>query len=223
MKKLLTVLYTWCLLLLLGCGVLLLVTAPKEATVSESENRMLEAFPSADAQSLLSGAFSSGFERYLSDRFFDRDGCIALSGMIKNSLSLLSDADALKLAAMDLHLDEAPEADTLPVESAVSDDEVPLQPSAETPSPKPAETPAPRPAETPAAQTAAPSDPTSSLIRVPMALPSQMPRTPHRRKPERRSGPMKNRHRIPPRLPKTGPIRRPRRTRISPRCWIPSG
>ena len=178
MKKLLTVLYTWCLLLLLGCGVLLLVTAPKEATVSESENRMLEAFPSADAQSLLSGAFSSGFERYLSDRFFDRDGCIALSGMIKNSLSLLSDADALKLAAMDLHLDEAPEADTLPVESAVSDDEVPLQPSAETPSPKPAETPAPRPAETPAAQTAAPSDPTSSLIRVPMALPSQMPRTP---------------------------------------------
>ena len=63
MKKLLTVLITWCLLLLLGCGVLLLVTAPKEATVSESENRMLEAFPSADLKNLLSGGFSGGGRR----------------------------------------------------------------------------------------------------------------------------------------------------------------
>ena len=109
MKKLLTALYTWCLLLLLGCGVLLLVTAPKEATISETENRMLEAFPKADAQSLLSGAFSSGFERYLSDRFFERDRCISLSTVLKNSLSLLSDADALKLAAMDVRMDDAPE------------------------------------------------------------------------------------------------------------------
>jgi len=170
MKKLLTVLYTWCLLLLLGCGVLLLITAPKDATVSETENRMLEAFPSADAQSLLTGAFSAGFEQYLSDHFFLRDGCIRLSNAIKNNFSLLSDADELKLAAMDAHVDapseqaQEPAADT-PVPTAS-----PSQAAAAMTTPAAAQTP------TPAASVTA--EPVPGLVRVPMALPSQMPRTP---------------------------------------------
>lgn len=178
MKKLLTVLYTWCLLLLLGCGVLLLVTAPKEATISESENRMLEAFPSADAQSLLSGAFSSGFERYLSDRFFERDRCIALSDAIKNRLSLLSDADELKLVAMDVRVDDVPEDESIAIVEPASDAEASVLVPAETPAPKPTDTPVPESVETPAPATVAPSVAPSSLIRVPSALPSPMPRTP---------------------------------------------
>ena len=170
MKKLLTVLYTWCLLLLLGCGVLLLVTAPKDATLSESENRMLEAFPSADAQNLLSGAFSSRFEQYLSDRFFYRDRCIALSDAMKNSLSLLSDADELKLVAMDVRVDDAPSDEIITDPEPVASDGTPVLAPVETPSPKPVETPAP--------ETNEPSDPSSALLRVPMALPSQMPRSP---------------------------------------------
>ena len=170
MKKLLTVLYTWCLLLLLGCGVLLLVTAPKDATLSESENRMLEAFPSADAQNLLSGAFSSRFEQYLSDRFFYRDRCIALSDAMKNSLSLLSDADELKLVAMDVRVDDAPSDEIITDPEPVASDGTPVPALVETPSPKPVETPAP--------ETNEPSDPSSALLRVPMALPSQMPRSP---------------------------------------------
>lgn len=170
MKKLLTVLYTWCLLLLLGCGVLLLVTAPKDATLSETENRMLEAFPSADAQNLLSGAFSSRFEQYLSDRFFYRDRCIALSDAMKNSLSLLSDADELKLVAMDIRVDDAPSDETEPDPEPTASDDVP--------SPAPVETPSPEPVETPAPEANEPSEPSSALVRVPMALPSQMPRSP---------------------------------------------
>lgn len=170
MKKLLTVLYTWCLLLLLGCGVLLLVTAPKDATLSESENRMLEAFPSADAQNLLSGAFSSRFEQYLSDRFFYRDRCIALSDAMKNSLSLLSDADELKLVAMDVRVDDAPSDEIITDPEPVASDGTPV--------PAPVETPSPKPVETPAPETNEPSDPSSALLRVPMALPSQMPRSP---------------------------------------------
>lgn len=170
MKKLLTVLYTWCLLLLLGCGVLLLVTAPKDATLSESENRMMEAFPSADAQNLLSGAFSSRFEQYLSDRFFYRDRCIALSDAMKNSLSLLSDADELKLVAMDVRVDDAPSDEIITDPEPVASDGTPV--------PAPVETPSPKPVETPAPETNEPSDPSSALLRVPMALPSQMPRSP---------------------------------------------
>ena len=171
MKKFLTVLYTWCLLLLLGCGVLLLVTAPKEATVSESENRMLEAFPSADAESLLSGAFSSGFERYLSDRFFYRDRFIALSGTLKNGLSLLSDADELKLAAMDVRVDDVPDDGIALAEESVA--------PAKTPVPEPVGTPEPEPAPASEAPVSAPSsDPAAALIRVPASLPSPMPRTP---------------------------------------------
>lgn len=166
MKKLLTVLYTWCLLLLLGCGVLLLVISPKEATVSETENRMLEAFPSANAQNLLAGAFSSGFEQYLTDHFFFRDGCIRLTNAIKNKLSLLSDADALKLAAMDAQVD-APSGQ---------------EPAAETPvptaSPSQAIVVLTTPVPTPVPTTSVPTEPVPGLVRVPMSLPSPMPRTP---------------------------------------------
>ena len=177
MKKFLTVLYTWCLLLLLGCGVLLLVTAPKEATVSETENRMLEAFPSADAQSLFSGAFSSGFERYLSDRFFLRDNCIRLTNAIKDRLSLLSDADELKLSALDERVDAPTENEPEPsgsdepsVESVAAANSVPTDDK----------TPASTPAATPVPTTEAtiPPDETSAVIRVSMSLPSPMPRTP---------------------------------------------
>lgn len=172
MKKLLTVLYTWCLLLLLGCGVLLLITAPKEATVSEAENRMLEPFPSADAQSLLSGSFSTGFEQYLSDRFFLRDRCIALTNAIKNGLSLLSDADELKFAALDERVDDPGAQEPEPSEEPAVPVEQPIEIVIDQPTPVPAATPAPTPEAT--VQT----DAASGLFRVPFALPSPMPRTP---------------------------------------------
>jgi hypothetical protein len=181
MKKLLIVIYTWCLLLLLGCGVLLLVAAPKEATVSETENRMLEAFPSADAQSLFSGAFSTGFEQYLSDHFFLRDGCIRLTNAIKDRLSLLSDADELKLAALDERVDAPAQNEPEPTDAPHVSEEPSEDPIlAETPAPTAAATTAPTAAAkpVPTQEAAVPSEPSSGLIRIPMSLPSPMPRTP---------------------------------------------
>ncbi len=139
MKKLCVFLYIGCLLLLLGGGVLLLYTAPREATPSQTENRMLEPFPQLDAEHVLSGEFSSAFERYLSDRFFQRDRWIALSKALQERLSLLSGADRVKLAAMDAAIDEPEPAPATPGPTAAP---------ASTPVPA---TPAPTPTATPEA------------------------------------------------------------------------
>jgi hypothetical protein len=86
MKKFWLIVSIWCMLLLLGCGVMLLFFAPKEATYSASENRMLEPFPEVSVRSLLSGEFSVSFENWLSDRFFGRDRWIAIADRIDSRL-----------------------------------------------------------------------------------------------------------------------------------------
>ena len=68
MKKRLdfVVIYFW-LSLLLCAGIGTLIFADREERVSESEKRMLAAFPDTSAESVFSGEFSSGFESFLSD------------------------------------------------------------------------------------------------------------------------------------------------------------
>ena len=137
MKQFRVILYTWCLLLLLGCGVLTIAFSPKEATASEFENRMLEAFPSHDAETVFSGEFALGMERYLSDRFIGRQKLIDLSDRIMDSLSLLSKEQKTKLAAMDTPLDaeeDLPEA--VPDKPEVSPASSP-EPVSSTPEPSP--------------------------------------------------------------------------------------
>ena len=51
---------------------LLALLAPREARISEDENRMLAGFPQLTEESLLSGDFFAGIEDYLSDGFFAR-------------------------------------------------------------------------------------------------------------------------------------------------------
>ena len=137
MKQFRVILYTWCLLLLLGCGVLTIAFSPKEATASEFENRMLEAFPSHDAETVFSGEFALGMERYLSDRFIGRQKLIDLSDRIMDSLSLLSKEQKTKLAAMDTPLDaeeDLPEA--VPDKPEISPVSSP-EPVSSTPEPSP--------------------------------------------------------------------------------------
>lgn len=76
-KRLSFILIYICLLALfcLGAGELLFVG--KGERMSESENRMLRAFPSLRAATLADGSFMDGFEEYLSDAFFFRDGAAA--------------------------------------------------------------------------------------------------------------------------------------------------
>lgn len=143
MKKFWLIVSIWCMLLLLGCGVMLLFFAPKDATYSASENRMLEPFPEVGVRSLLSGEFSVSFENWLSDRFFGRDRWIAIADRIDSRLSLLSNADRVKLAAMDTQIDEteAEPSDALPPSEETTPSIAPS--AAPTPAPVPERTSAP--------------------------------------------------------------------------------
>ena len=166
MKKFWLSVTIWCMLLLLGCGIVLLLVAPKEAIYSASENRMLEPFPETDAHSLLSGDFSIAFERYLSDRFFLRDRWIALSDRIESRFSLLSNADRVKLAAMDTQIDEQEaEATPIPEQTAAAE---------HTPSPTaaPVETPVP---ERTAAPTSAAGQPVTVFAHAPASASERTP------------------------------------------------
>ncbi|MBR3873069.1 MAG: hypothetical protein IKJ26_02765 [Clostridia bacterium] len=67
---------------LTGClclGVLLLLLAPREARISEDENRMLAGFPELTQQTLVSGEFFAGIEDFLSDGFFARAQVVELT------------------------------------------------------------------------------------------------------------------------------------------------
>ncbi len=77
-----------CLLTLLCLGAAELLAPDKGERLSESENRMLAAFPVLSLQSVSDGSFMSGFESYLSDAFpfrdsaaSFRDGVMALVGI----------------------------------------------------------------------------------------------------------------------------------------------
>ena len=175
MKKLIVFVYTGCLLLLLGGGMLLLYTAPREATPSETENRMLEAFPAFNKDTVLSGDFFAAFERYLSDRFFLRDRWIDLAKTIQERLSLLSGADRVKLAAMDTVIDEAEPEPVLPsaAPSAVPQPETTPSAAPEaTPSAEPKPTASPTPSATPGeaafSLTRLPTTPTPAAGRTPL-------------------------------------------------------
>lgn len=80
MKKYLRFTENYILLLAsLTLGLFLLLFAPKEGGVSETENRMLQAFPKLTVSALLSGEYMDEFENYLSDAFPARDGLITFS------------------------------------------------------------------------------------------------------------------------------------------------
>jgi len=80
-----------CLLSLLVCGLGELFFVDRDARPSQTENRMLSAFPAWGAQEILSGRFMDGFENFLSDAFFFRDGAAAFSDGAAALFSLPSD------------------------------------------------------------------------------------------------------------------------------------
>ena len=81
-----------CLLALfcLGAGELLFVE--KGERMSESENRMLRAFPEFTKESVASGEFMDGFESYLSDAFFFRDEAASIHDGVMGVFALRDDS-----------------------------------------------------------------------------------------------------------------------------------
>lgn len=109
------------LLASLTLGLYLLFLAPKEARVSESENRMLQAFPKVGAASLASGEYMEEFESFLSDSVPARSGMIRFSDRL---MGIFGQADAQEEARklfeeeQGLVGDEAPEALSSPAGEA---------------------------------------------------------------------------------------------------------
>ena len=112
MKQLLRFAENYILLLAsLTLGLYLLLFAPKEGGVSETENRRLQAFPSPSAAGVISGSYMEELESYLSDAFPARERMIALSDALRGLFGKAdADAEAKKLFAQQQGLvdDEAP-------------------------------------------------------------------------------------------------------------------
>ena len=103
MKKRLdfVVIYFW-LFLLLCAGLGTLIFADREERVSESEKRMLAAFPDTSAESVFSGEFSSGFESFLSDGIFLRDSVAGASKAVLGLFSAASYEDTMLLSSISM-------------------------------------------------------------------------------------------------------------------------
>ena len=113
---------------MLTVGLAVLTIAPKGKLQSDTENRYLQEFPALSFESLSSGEFSEGFERFMSDKFFGRDSIILLASEIESGFSILDFDDLLEFGdgVEDTFVDEnmpaedetAPPEDTLTVEDS---------------------------------------------------------------------------------------------------------
>lgn len=81
-------------LFLVGAGILLL--SPKKETLSETENRMLQAFPEVSVENITSGDFSTQFESYMTDHVFGRDALVKTVSDIKSLFSTLTFEDLMQ-------------------------------------------------------------------------------------------------------------------------------
>ena len=88
-----------CLLTLLVCGAAELLAPDKGERLSESERRMLAAFPTLSVQSVADGSFMSGFESYLSDAFPFRDGAADFTDTVMGLVSIPDDGPATGVCA----------------------------------------------------------------------------------------------------------------------------
>lgn len=88
--------YIWVFLFLI-VGLVTLILGEKEERISESEKRMLAAFPELSAETLLSGDFSTGFEEYLSDGLFFRDRIAGISDTVLGFFSVSTYEDTMLL------------------------------------------------------------------------------------------------------------------------------
>ncbi len=101
------------LLASLTLGLFVLLFAPREGGVSETENRRLQPFPAMTAEGVFSGEYMEQFESFLSDAFPARESMIRLSGAIMDLFGK-ADANAEARRTFDVELgmigDEAPAA-----------------------------------------------------------------------------------------------------------------
>ena len=175
---------------LMGClclGVLLVLLAPRESRLSQSENRMLAGFPELSAETLKSGDFFSGIEDYLSDGFFGRDQVVGWTDAVidvfdkrtEEQIQIQEAAEIERLLALDAQGgEEMPLEEDIPVpEPTAESTPVPTAEPTPTPTAEPTATPSPTPTVNAApTQTAAPTcEPAAEITPTPAPAPTATP------------------------------------------------
>lgn len=87
------VLAVWWVAACLLMGVMILCFADKDERESQTENRMLQAFPTLTFESFYTGEFFSDFESYMSDAFFGRNELVSFSNSIVGLFSAQTPED----------------------------------------------------------------------------------------------------------------------------------
>lgn len=77
-----------CLLAAFTCGICELALSEKDGKVSETENRMLQAFPEVTLDNVISGKAMGEFESFLSDWFFFREEAVGFTDAVLGVFSL---------------------------------------------------------------------------------------------------------------------------------------
>ncbi|MDD6143195.1 MAG: DHHW family protein [bacterium] len=170
-----------------GClclGALLLLLAPREARISEDENRMLAGFPAFSVETLKSGEFFSGIEDYLCDGFFGRAEVVmtvdtmldVFNHQTEEQRQMQEQARIDALLTADASDEDWEEEWEEPVEEAFEEEEEILPPTstptaAPTPTPTPTATPSPTPTATPTPTPTPTPEPTPISTPEPTAAP----------------------------------------------------
>ncbi len=179
---------------LLGCfclGVLLLLLAPREARMSESEKRLLAGAPVASRENVLSGEFFTDIEEYLCDGFFSREAVInATDDLIgvfdkrtEEQKLIQEEARINQQLTMDAQAAEEPEEQSAPEITTPEPTQAPTSAPTETPeptptlepTPEPTAEPTPAPTETPAETHQPTAEPTPSVTPEATSTPTLQP------------------------------------------------
>ena len=114
-----------CLLAAFSLGLGELLLADKSERPSYTENRMLQAFPTLSAGTLLDGSFMADFESWLSDAFFFRDGAAAFSDGTRGLFSLRSETPALTPQAQTWAMDDEQQQELEELIGEIAEDPLP--------------------------------------------------------------------------------------------------
>jgi len=100
-KQAFTVAVLWIFALSVA-GIFLAFTSEKESRISDAENRMLQGFPELSVKTIFNDEFTTQFEAFLADSFFERDSVIGFTNGILDSFNMLSKDEKIRIQAEEM-------------------------------------------------------------------------------------------------------------------------
>lgn len=100
-KQAFTVAILWIFALSVA-GIFLSFTSDKEGHISDTENRMLQGFPKLSVETVFNDDFTTQFEAFLTDSFFERDGVINFTNGLLDSFSVLSKDEEIRIKSEEM-------------------------------------------------------------------------------------------------------------------------